>query len=551
MGSTTEDESFNKTGHEEAPSNSKEKGPKSLLRKLLDLLLALGVWVFLDDRGTAWGWARLNEYYQPLSLRSDQFGAFCQTAYFAEYDDAISDGVIKKAATFLKHTARERHPLHNRFAYLDGELWVDLGTDTGKVVVVTRDGWGTTSPIVPVFRRFSHQKPLPLPKPDGRVEDILNFLPLKNADEQKLILVWICSLPLEHIQRPLLLLYGSPRSGKSTCSEIIRDSIDPSCTLTLSFPQGRSELIQALDHNALPVYDNIERLPKWASPEICRAVTGGGFSKRTLYSDDDDTVFRFRRSAILNGINLPSHAPDVLDRSIIIRLERLTDRECALLGGEEELKQRFRDARPGIFGGILNILSAAMKIKPTVKLEKLQRMDSWELWGCAIAQALGIAQEEFLKAYHANISRHHEELLGTDPVCLAVVQLMSSRLLWQGSPSKLYSELAAIAKTEGHDKEATWPKAPNSLTRRINELKESLAAAGVAVSQPRTKSQRLVILSRSESDSSQEIPSSSSSETTNSPGQSVDDDDSDDDFSVSTGHKPSPTTQQEYGEMSV
>src|SRR5208283_4861962 len=111
---------------------------------------------------------------------------------------------------------------------------------------------------------------------------------------------------------------------------------------------------------------------------------------------------------ILNGINLPANAPDVLDRSIIIRLDQLTAQERALFGGREERMRRFQEARSRIFGGILNVLSSAMRIRPTVKLEKLHRMDEWELWGCAIAQSLGISQEAFLHSYQANMSRQHE-----------------------------------------------------------------------------------------------------------------------------------------------
>jgi hypothetical protein len=551
MGSTTECESFDGTGREETASSSKEKGSKSLFKRLLNLILALGLKIFLDDRGAAWGWARLNARYQPISLRSDEFAALCQTAYFAEYDDAISDGVINKVAVFLKHTATQRYPLHNRFAHRADELWVDLGTDTGEVVVITGDGWARVCPMAPVFRRFSHQKTLPLPDRSGSFHDMVNYLPMTRFDDQALVLVWICSLFLEHIQRPPLLLYGPQGSGKSTCSEIIRQIVDPSCTPTLSLPQNRAELIQILDHHALPVFDNIERLPRWASPEICRAVTGGGFSKRTLYSDDSDSIFRFRRPIILNGINLPANAPDLLDRSVIVKLDRLSDEERGAAGGRSELTAQFRAARPRLFGGILNVLSDAMRIRPSVKLEKLHRMDEFTLWGCAIAKALGVGQQTFLDSYHANISRHHEELVAQDPVCLAAIQFMSSRLSWQGAPSKLYSELATIAKAEGYDKEASWPKAPNALTRRMNELRESLAAVGVAVSQPRTKSQRSVILTCVKSDWLSEISSSSSSEPIGAQSKGAADDDNDDGAPVSAVHTSSPATHQNDEIMSV
>jgi hypothetical protein len=47
------------------------------------------------------------------------------------------------------------------------------------------------------------------------------------------------------------------------------------------------------------------------------AVTGGAFSKRQLYSDANDVIFQFCRTFILNGINILSASPDLLDRSII------------------------------------------------------------------------------------------------------------------------------------------------------------------------------------------------------------------------------------------
>jgi len=77
-------------------------------------------------------------------------------------------------------------------------------------------------------------------------------------------------------------------------------------------------------------------------------------------------------------------------------------------------------------------------------------------------------------------------------------------------------ELSVLAKTEGHNRDATWPKAPNALIRRLNELKTNLTAVGIRVSQPRTKAQRIIILSRSEFNSLEETPSSSSSEPTSS-----------------------------------
>lgn len=53
------------------------------------------------------------------------------------------------------------------------------------------------------------------------------------------------------------------------------------------------------------------------------AATGGAFSRETFYSDSDETILRFKRCVSLNGINIVVTRPDLLDRSILLELERI------------------------------------------------------------------------------------------------------------------------------------------------------------------------------------------------------------------------------------
>jgi hypothetical protein len=49
-------------------------------------------------------------------------------------------------------------------------------------------------------------------------------------------------------------------------------------------------------------YDNISTLPDWLSDALCRLATGGGFSCRSLFTDDDEVHFDAQRPIILGGI---------------------------------------------------------------------------------------------------------------------------------------------------------------------------------------------------------------------------------------------------------
>ncbi|HXX96159.1 MAG TPA: hypothetical protein VEL11_03460 [Candidatus Bathyarchaeia archaeon] len=42
-----------------------------------------------------------------------------------------------------------------------------------------------------------------------------------------------------------------------------------------------------------------------------------------LYSDDEDKIYKFRRCVGFNGINLTATKSDLLDRGLIIKVERI------------------------------------------------------------------------------------------------------------------------------------------------------------------------------------------------------------------------------------
>ncbi len=120
--------------------------------------------------------------------------------------------------------------------------------------------------------------------------------------------------------------------------------------------------------------DNLHRLPQWASDDLCRAITGGGFAKRVLYTDDDDFLYDFNRAVILNGISIPGSSPDLLDRSILIELSRLPEDRRR---DREALMSEFEAARPRILGAICSVLSDAMARIGSIKLDRLPRMADW------------------------------------------------------------------------------------------------------------------------------------------------------------------------------
>ena len=189
-------------------------------------------------------------------------------------------------------------------------------------------------------------------------------------------------------------------------------------------------------------YKLYTKLVQCAVKSLCCAVTGEGYTKRTLFTDDDDTVFEFRRAICLNGINLVSERPDLLDRSIIIELQRIPESRRM---PESEFWKKFDEKLPHILGSIFDTVSKTLAIYPTIHPKKLFRMADFTKAGMAIARALGHEEEDFVRVYSENIKKQNTSVIDNDIVANTIVRFMEEQNLWKGSPTELHAELSALA----------------------------------------------------------------------------------------------------------
>ena len=256
-----------------------------------------------------------------------------------------------------------------------------------------------------------------------------------------------------------------------------RKTVDPAVRDQYVFSHSEQDLAIVLANNYAPCFDNIESISPRQSDMLCMASTGGGISKRTLYTDEDETILEFKHCVGINGINVVATRPDLLDRSVIIELDRIPAKKRQ----EEALVwKEFEADLPAIMGGYFSAISKAMAIYPTVKIESLPRMADFTRWGWALSEALGYGGQAFIDAYTRNISRTNENAINEDPVAAAVVAFMRDRSEWQGYVAKLLIELERVAEDEKINVKAQrWPKAAHVLTSRLKEVKSNLEEVGI------------------------------------------------------------------------
>ena len=81
----------------------------------------------------------------------------------------------------------------------------------------------------------------------------------------------------------------------------------------------------AAQNNHILLYDNLSQIPPRISDAFCRLSTGGGLSKRKLYTDDSEVVLEAQRPVILTGIGFGAIRDDLADRAIRVELTRIAD----------------------------------------------------------------------------------------------------------------------------------------------------------------------------------------------------------------------------------
>src|SRR5262249_17449336 len=112
-----------------------------------------------------------------------------------------------------------------------------------------------------------------------------------------------------------------------------------------ALPRDERELFIAASHSHVLAFANLSALPSWLSDPLCRLTSGGAFSTRRLFTDENEILFTAARPIILNGIEDIVTRPDLADRAIVLMLAPIAERQRR---PEHALWREFDLARPYI-----------------------------------------------------------------------------------------------------------------------------------------------------------------------------------------------------------
>ena len=261
---------------------------------------------------------------------------------------------VKNVVQFLKMQARKEctpHKVHRRIGEFKGELVYDLGG--GKYAVL-----GGKKPMIKKsstapFSRCDLFMSQPEPDFSDKKKGWKLLRELLNVSDEDFILVqyWLVSAFLQEGERPVLLVNGPQGSGKSSMMKMLKMLLDPYEGWEVpGLPKNEEDLFVAASKHSILMFDNISKFSKGMSDAVCRIATGGGITKRKLYSDSDEYSIAVKSLIAMNGISDFASAGDLLDRAVVVTCESISELNRKT---KVDMLADFEEAKPAILGAIL------------------------------------------------------------------------------------------------------------------------------------------------------------------------------------------------------
>ncbi|WP_244307068.1 hypothetical protein [Azotobacter salinestris] len=422
--------------------------------------------VFARDRKTG----------EVRNLASRQFRDCLLAGFYTDTGKAPRDQSLREALGVLVGLGRfqgECLAVHLRTAGAAGEYFLDLAAPgSSRAVRLLPGRWEIVDKADAAFVRPESMQALPEPIPGGSIESLWKVANVPK-DSRLLALAWLVECLRPDTPYPVLELLGEQGSAKSTTQTALRRLIDPNACDLRGSPKSVEDIFVSAGACCLVSYENVSHLPAPMQDALCVLATGGGFAKRKLYSDSEESVISVKRPIVLNGISAAVTAQDLVDRTITIETPVIAERlEVTTLWREYE------ENRPRLLGALLDIAAKALAILPDMRLpaDERPRLVEFALLGMAVAKAAGKEPEDFLGEFNACRQESLSRTIDASPVAAAVVDMIEARPQGMTAPAKEVLNALEQYRPTGCD---SWPKSPKGLGDALRRAAPALRQLGI------------------------------------------------------------------------
>lgn len=423
---------------------------------------------------------------QALPVDGEEFASFVAQKCFEKTKKVIGPTMIKDATRAVVGVTSKLPvgiaPI--RYAYdLSGNgIWIDLADKDGPYVHVTKEKIGIEEHSPIAFYRPAGTGAMPVPEIIVKDEeciavlgDYFTFLAIDKKSRAGLFAVIMSAMrPMEHPQTGALTRYavgvfnGEHGSGKSTRQMFVRRTIDSREPASMKMPDKTDDLIIYCENSAVVSLDNQSMLSETMSDALCRVATGDGNVKRSLYTSRDLSIFRGSRPIFVNGITDVVTRDDLLDRSLIVHVEKPETGKT-----DDELEGEFKALLPRVFGALLLCMQDALIHESSTEVERSIRMLQAARWAAAAEITAGFEPGDVEHAYLA-AREEAVAIAADDPFVTAILALLRPGTEWKGTMTELTRQL--VEHVEERDDVTGKPtkKAPKDFPTTVPKVRSML-----------------------------------------------------------------------------
>ncbi len=474
-------------GHQ--PENLKTRNPIDLL---IEEASEEGIEIFADQFKMAFAAIQRDGHRETLSISDSLFAYWLRYIHYKRnLRGALNSDVLKNATEELKARAifsGRTIELSQRVAWLNGELWYDLGNEDWNAVrihpSIVPHGWEVVANPPILFRRSPFMESQVMPEPGGSWDGFLDLLNLPMDKYGTLIRSHLIHLFIPGHPRPYLDIFNRKGAGKTDTGTMVRKMVDPVSVPDQSLEDRDRNINNILDDNYLPFFDNVVEIPDALRAKLCRTNTGESASERLLHSNRAQVGYKYMRTALFTSIQpLALEDPDLVQRFVYLNAPFIPDDQRR---EKKEMQAAFEANRAKALGFIFTAIAKAMAIKDELKITNLPRMADYAAWGEVISRALDEPEGAFLVEYRLNLEEGVCATLDANPLAQAIIQYFHRDGVTEyiGTAEPLFDELVCIAGQKSIDIRSkaiqkNWPGGPNALTRKLPTIADDLRGFGI------------------------------------------------------------------------
>ncbi|MCZ6708523.1 MAG: hypothetical protein O7A71_11320 [Chloroflexi bacterium] len=471
---------------EDEDDEADDGGRPSAATQIVRLVLGEGAELFHATDGQAYMTIQIDGVAQTMPVKKTS--TFIKRLYYEATDKAANSQAVTDAKGVLEGMALysgDEIPVYTRLASANGNLYLDLGQEDWLIVEIGPPGWRVI-PAAEAPVRFLHPRgmtALPLPLPGGDLADLRRLLHLKSEDDWRRLVGVLVACMNPDIEQPVIIFAGEPGASKTTTAERLKALIDPAIPALKSEPRNEDTLAIQARNGWLLGYDNLSRCPDWLSDAICRVSTGGGLSKRELWTDDDEIIFDIRRPVMLTSIVDVVTRSDLADRAFTISLVQIPEDQRR---PKQEIDAAFEAMQPKLLGALLDICAGALQRLPETHLARSPRMAGIARWVTAAEEGLGWAPGTFVTVMQNSKEESFDAVIEASILAAVVIEAVEAGRTWdEVTAGALLSDLRVCAG-EGISRRKDFPKNAGSLSGKLRTLSPALRSKGISIESGQT-----------------------------------------------------------------